>query len=79
LFSLATSVLAANGKKDTQAQPQPTEQSQTAQTGADSPKDQAAANDGCTVKPKKHSRQKQQRTEPQSDVNAWQPEYGGGG
>ena len=81
LFCLATSALAADGKQNAQPQPQPTEQSQMAQTGAEAPKDQTSpAKNDCPVKPKKHSKQKQQRTEPQSDLELWQSQllYGGG-
>jgi hypothetical protein len=82
LFCLAISALAADQKQNAQPRPQQTEQTQMAQTGAEGSKDQASlAQNDCKVKPKKHSKQKQQRSEPQSEPQLWQTqvEYGGGG
>ena len=79
LFCLATSAL-ADKKQNSQPQPQPTQQSQMAQAGAEGSKDQASsAQNDYPVKPQKHAKRKQQPSDPRSDPELWQRLYGGGG
>jgi hypothetical protein len=80
LFCLATSALAGDKKQNSQPQPQPTQQSQMAQSSADGSKDQASsAQTDYPVKPQKHAKRKPQPSDPQSDPELWLRLYGGGG
>jgi hypothetical protein len=67
LFCLATSAFAADGKHD--SQPQPTEQTQMAQTQTS--QDQTTTNKDCATKSKK-AKQKSQRHDAQPDLELWQ-------